>query len=344
MLDVGTGYLPEFIRNEVLPSLPRRSGEGIHRALYDLARVLTPWRTAAQREAIVRSYAARCDRPVPETEIQAALRDGARHAWKPNGYTVESSPQSPHPKFNLEAFKRFVAGAPLVDGRWLAERSPIAVDEQTPAIFLYALFREDEKVIIFDSPCSRGKAIWTHPGGRPCGGLRASLDRFAKGARCGVWFLCNPVDGEYRPNREGKWSLRSEENVTAWRYMVVESDRDDISAGEWLTALVKLPLHIAAIVETGGRLPHALVRVDAPSKEHWDEIRDAFKPLFITIGADPGSLSAVRLTRLPCCERLGKEDEHGTFKPFENGPHIQRLLYLNPEPSCLPITQSGPQK
>ena len=78
--------------------------------------------------------------------------------------------------------------------------------------------------------------------------------------------LCNPVDGVWRPNCEGNWSLRSQENVTAWRYMVVESDRGDVSAGEWLAFLVALQLPIAAICETGGRLPHALLRVDAASK------------------------------------------------------------------------------
>jgi hypothetical protein len=55
-LDIGSGYVPDFIRNEVLAHLPTRSGEGIHRALYDLARVLTPYRTVAEREAIVRRY------------------------------------------------------------------------------------------------------------------------------------------------------------------------------------------------------------------------------------------------------------------------------------------------
>jgi hypothetical protein len=338
-LDIGKGYVPDFIRDEILPNLPRQSGEGIHRALYDLARVLTPWRTAAQREAILRSYAARCDRPVPETELQAALRDGARHAWKPNGYTVESSPQSPQPKFNLEAFKRFVAGAPLVDGRWLAERSSIPVDEQTPATFLYALFREGEKVIIFDSPCSPGKAIWTHPGGRLCGArLHASLDRFVKGAPSGIWFLSNPIDGVWRPNGAEKWSLRSEGNITSWRHLVLESDRDDISEGEWLTFLAGLHLPIAAIVETGRRLPHALLRIDAETKAEWDHIRNRLAPLLIRGGADPNSLSAVRLTRLPGCERLGWEDEHGVYREFADGPRVQRLLYLTPQPTCTPIT------
>jgi hypothetical protein len=164
------------------------------------------------------------------------------------------------------------------------------------------------------------------------------------GRRLGVWFLCNPVDGEFHVNDAGKLSRRSAQNVVAWRYLVVESDRYDITSSEWLTALALLPAPIVSIVETGGRLAHALIRVDDGSKGEWDGARDSLRPALARTGAGPNSLSAVRLTRLPCCERLGKEDEHGTFKPFENGPHIQRLLYLNPEPSCLPIMQSGPQK
>ena len=86
-------------------------------------------------------------------------------------------------------------------------------------------------------------------------------------------------------------------------------------------------------------MPHALLRVDAPSKEGWDEIRDALAPLLIMLGADISSLSAVRLSRLPCCERLGKQDEHGVYQNFEDGPHLQRLLYLNPQPDGTPIIQ-----
>jgi hypothetical protein len=59
-----------------------------------------------------------------------------------------------------------------------------------------------------------------------------------------------------------KWSRRSEGNLTAWRYLVVESDRNDISEEEWLTFLAQLRLPIAVIVETGRRLAHALIRID----------------------------------------------------------------------------------
>jgi hypothetical protein len=344
-LDVGTGYLPDFIRNDVLAHLPTRSGEGIHRALYDLARVLTPYRTVAQREAILRGYAAQCDRHVPEMEIQAALADGARRAWKPNGYTVESSPQPPQPKFSLEVFKRFVAGAPRADARQLIERSPVPVDEQTPATVLHALYRSGEKVLIFDDLRSQGQAVWERPGIASHPGMASapriasatphSLDHFTSGRRCGVWFLANPADAIFRVNDTGRLSRRSAQNLTAWRYLLVESDRSDISPDEWLTALMRLELPIVSIVETGGRLPHALVHIGAENKEQWDAKRDELRPDLIMIGADVAALSGVRLTRLAGCERAGHEDVEGRYHEFPDGPRAQRLIYLNPQPLVL---------
>ena len=38
-IDIGEGYVPGFIPEEVLPSAPT-AGQGVHRFLFDLARVL----------------------------------------------------------------------------------------------------------------------------------------------------------------------------------------------------------------------------------------------------------------------------------------------------------------
>jgi hypothetical protein len=134
-----------------------------------------------------------------------------------------------------------------------------------------------------------------------------TLNAFSRGKPCGVWFLAQPVDGTYRLNDYGKQSRRRHQNVTAWRYLLIESDRHDIAPAEWLAALALLPLPIVSICETGGRLAHALIRVDAPSKEAWDHAKDALVPALTMIGADIHILSAVRLTRLPCCQRLGTD-------------------------------------
>jgi hypothetical protein len=259
--------------------------------------------------------------------------------------TIEWSRRAPFvrttPRFDLGAFRRSVADlAHVVDADWLIRRSPVDPENQTNASFLWTVSEEGERVLIFDAVCSRGKAIWTHPGGVVCtDAVRSSLDQFTRGAREGIWFLANPVNGVWQLNAAGRSSLRSQGNITSWRYLVLESDRDDISEGEWLAFIAALPLPIAAIVETGRRLSHALIRIDAESKWDWDRVRNSLMPLFVRGGADPGSLSAVRLTRLPCCERLGWEDEHGVYHEFADGPHVQRLLYLDPRPTWTPITE-----
>jgi hypothetical protein len=330
-LDVGDGYLPEFIRNEVLPNLPRRSGEGIHYGLFTLARVLTPYRSVAERAAILRAYASQVDRHVSESEIADALRCGALRAWRPNGYASCGGERSKAVRggpggFDLAAFRKFIADAPRIDAEWLVRRSPLRVDEQNPVTFLAAIFRRGEKALVFDDIRTQGY-VWTQwgPWCDP-----HSLDRFVHGRPCGVWFLINPSDARFRINGARRWSRRSAENIVSWRYLLVESDRPDISPDEWLTALVRLELPIVSIVETGDRLPHALVHVGAENKEQWDAKRDGLRPDLMRIGADVASLSGVQLSRLPGCYRYGREDAAGIYRQFPDGARLQRLLYLKP--------------
>ena len=62
--------------------------------------------------------------------------------------------------------------------------------------------------------------------------------------------------------------------------------------------------------------------LDANSKADWDRQRDKIKPIVVRLGADPGAMTAVRLTRLPGTRR---------------GESHQRLLYLNPGADGTPI-------
>jgi hypothetical protein len=195
------------------------------------------------------------------------------------------------------------------------------------------------------------------------------LDYFIHGRKDGVLFLCNPLDGKFHPNpREGgKRSCRSEESVTSWRYLLLESDKAD--SRDWLAALVQMPLRIAAIYKSGGQSIHALVQVDAASKAEWDEMARALRPLITVLGGDPKAMTAVRLTRLPGCYR-GQEGPAGPKGPIVRnrlvdeplefdeagdpiwtprvrtdeaptnhwtGGHLQELLYLNPNPDLTPI-------
>ena len=146
------------------------------------------------------------------------------------------------PEFDPQAFARFVAGHAPVDAAWLARRSPIRPDNRMPASFLHALYRKDEHVVIFTDYQSQGQEVWRHPG-LPYDAR--TLNAFTKGQRLGVRFLCNPVDGQWHVNDENKLSRRSHQNIRSWRYLLIESDRNDITAGDWLAAIVQLAVPLS---------------------------------------------------------------------------------------------------
>jgi hypothetical protein len=244
-----------------------------------------------------------------ESQILRAYQDwdgtsaGPRKRSAASPHPKPSKPPKPPKPPKLQLRPDFVARmAARVGGyfcrEWLKARSPVSLGVQ-PEQYLSELFESGEKAIIFDDQKSQGQELWK-PG--------VSLARFVKGKKNGVWFLIQPVDGGWRYNpRQGHDSRRSEEAVTAWRYLLLESDCVDKL--DWLKILVQLPLPIVSITDSGGGSLHALVYFDAPSKAWWDEVKDDLKQWVIPLGACKGSLSAVRLSRLPNCYRDDKLQE-----------------------------------
>lgn len=248
---------------------------------------------------------------------------------KPSEFHIGNE-KLPKPVYESDALARVAAKlqADDIGEDYFIARSPFSTWNRSPAGFLHKLFRDGERVVCFNIFKSQGCTLWQHPG--PTGNL-AMLDFLATG-QDSVWFLANPVDGEWREierlksehNPAGR-TRRSEECVTSFRYMVIESD--DAPRALWLKALARLPLPTASIVDSGGSSIHALVRVDAESKAHWDElVRVKFKQPLTILGADPQALTAVRLTRLANCWR------------GEKGK-LQRLLYLTDAPTDTPICE-----
>lgn len=259
------------------------------------------------------------------------------------------------PKFNAEALKKFAGEwAMRATTLFLAERSPVDVTRCDADGFLRALYQPGESVVVFDVFESQGSWIWT-----PERGFVASRIDFVRWAGedarresepplkmdgkpfdgrgpAGIWYLCNPVDGAFHKLGEQddkgreKWSRRSQEAVTSWRFFVLESDDADLR--DWVGAIVRLPLPIAAIYTSGGKSIHVLVKVDASSKAEFDMFRELAIRTFVILGADRGAMSAVRLTRLPECWRMADKDGN----PYSS-PRPQKLLFLDPAANDVPI-------
>jgi hypothetical protein len=278
--------------------------------IFDAARA---FKYLSEEMACSMIYGALTRAPKTPNEVERAVWKVRNSTWIPNG---SPAPKGDKPKYNPDLLAKYAARVPFdVTEDWLAEVSPECVLDVSPSDFLSQLYEPGESVCIIDLPNAKKTAIWRH------GHSADSLDQFTR-ERQNVWFLSNPVTGT---EINGSW--RSERNVTSWRYGVLESDEKHIS-DLWLRALVQLRLPISAIYASGGKSVHALFRVDADTKAEWDSLvrhgENSVMSQLVRIGADPGALKAVQLTRLPNCLR------------GETG-RLQKLLYLNPEPEQKPI-------
>lgn len=111
----------------------------------------------------------------------------------------------------------------------------------------------------------------------------------------GAWIRFNPVDGSGVKN----------ENVTKFKYALVESDT--LSVQEQDIIYRKLELPIAALVYSGDKSLHAIVRVDA---ENYDEYRKRVEFLYDFmekngVSIDKQNRNPSRLSRMPGVTRNG---------------------------------------
>lgn len=111
----------------------------------------------------------------------------------------------------------------------------------------------------------------------------------------GAWIRFNPVDGEGVKN----------ENVTAFRYALVESDTMPLSDQDAMYRKLELP--VAFLVHSGGKSLHAIVRIDA---EDYNEYRQRVEFLYDFlekngVSVDKQNRNPSRLSRMPGVTRNG---------------------------------------
>ena len=111
----------------------------------------------------------------------------------------------------------------------------------------------------------------------------------------GAWIRFNPLDG--KGVRNG--------NVTRFRYALVESDT--IPVDEQIRKYRALELPIAAMVHSGGKSVHAIVRVDADSPAEYSRRVDYLYRFLAEHGVpvDPQNRNPSRLSRMPGVTRNG---------------------------------------
>ncbi len=108
------------------------------------------------------------------------------------------------------------------------------------------------------------------------------------------------------------------EDVSAWRFLLLENDRASLT--EQAALLAASPLPIVAIIASGNKSLHAWLRIDAPDEITWRTTAAAVFDRFAPAGFDRQCATPSRLARLP-----------GFIRTDTGGQ--QRLLYLTTEPA-----------
>lgn len=199
----------------------------------------------------------------------------------------------------------------LVDPRWV-EAHELALPEQWDPVdqlkrYLQALFEPDEYVAYVTESFMAAdrrrpaKGSWTRTAGQliteldACGGDLGKVVGDCD-PEVGAWICFNPVDG----------TGRKDANITAYRYALVECDNMEL--GKQQAIIKQLELPCAALVYSGGKSVHAIVKVDAPDyaeyRKRVDYLYSACQKNGLTI--DQQNRNPSRLSRMPGIPRGDK--------------------------------------
>lgn len=166
--------------------------------------------------------------------------------------------------------------------------------------YLSAVFSPDDHVS-YCTQCFKDDKGKYHPKGRTydrtAGRLLEELDSAEKiedvfydyDHNCGAWISFNPMDGQ-----GGKI-----DNITDFKYTLVESDMQDI--GIQYSLLTELQLPIVALVHSGNKSLHAIVRVDANNEKEYSRHVDYLYKICKQNGleVDTSAKNPSRLSRMP---------------------------------------------
>lgn len=196
----------------------------------------------------------------------------------------------------------------VVNRNWVEGREIIPPADWDPAQeiirYLEALFEPEEKVgYVMQSYEKDGRYVPANKGAydRTAGQLVELLKRYGDvGAvlgdynpRAGAWIRFNPLDGRGIKN----------ENVTEFRYALVESDNVDVEQQNAIIRELELP--VAVLVYSGKKSLHAIVHIDADNYEEYRRRVDFLYQICQKNGLQPDTQNRnpSRLSRIPGVQR-----------------------------------------
>jgi len=199
----------------------------------------------------------------------------------------------------------------IIDRNWIEEKEIMDPKNWEPKkeliTYLETLFDSNENVGYVthsfekDGKYMPSKGVWDRTAGQLIQKLHNCTDMFDIIGDCnpeaGAWIRFNPFDGKGCKN----------DNVTEFRYTLVESDTMEIEKQNAVIRELELP--VACLVHSGGKSLHAVVRVDAADYQEYRKRVDYLYNVCSRNGlmVDNQNRNPSRLSRMPGIMRNGKK-------------------------------------
>lgn len=242
-----------------------------------------------------------------------------------NGYRREPEPEKPK-KPPKELADWWVSGSRTTPDQ-MAASSPVTIPEslrEQGKLALGSLFRETDLINIvcqYMLDESKGKA---NPQGS---GKTLARDKWLEyfdqngvpQSQAGAWVRINPC----AEIGSGSGGAVTNDDITAFRYLLVESD--DLPIPMQLALYQRLTLPVAAVILSGGGSAHAWIKIEAVSRQSYEENSERILKTLERFGIDRANKNCSRLCRLPGAQR--------TIQAKDGG--FQRLVWLNPSVPAL---------
>lgn len=284
---------------------------GVGMALKDSGYDCSLWDSWSQRDT-VRYHSGECEKKWrsfagSEHPVTAGT---IVHMALENGYRPQSAPK----ESRALSWDDYIGEDYVVTSRKEAQDIPVAEPQawnpaQELSRYIETLFEaedfvgyvtetwqnKDGKYLPTSGCCDRTAGQLLEALGKCGGDIGAVVGDYAEEA--GAWIRFNPLDGKGGKN----------ENVTEYRYALVESDVLDVERQNGILHEMQLP--IACLVYSGGKSLHAIVRVDAPNYEEYRKRVDFLYEVCDKNGlkVDRQNRNPSRLSRMPGILRNGKK-------------------------------------
>ena len=284
---------------------PAVAGQGGHPATYRAASILAngfdlPWSDAW---SLLQEFNLRCSPPWSEKDLRHKLNDAyVKPHERQKGWLAKGT-------------ERRVGS----NGRFVFDPSRVAelAEAQTPfttADVLLNCFTNEDIICITNEagqtedgkwfPASKGifltRAEWITKFFGP--GAVGSA-KFA-GTESGAWIRINPFTPDDFTGTDGA--------VSSYRHVLVEFDKKP--KDEQVAIFQQSNLPISLLVDSGGKSVHAWVRIDAQTKEQWEERRNTVYDYLSDHEPDPQNKNPSRWSRLGGVMRGENEQKIVAFK------------------------------